>query len=314
VNRRVVAVAVIVLGAIFVFLAPQQPQRYDNDEFLYSHTVTRMKQGTSYYRAADDSYKEVGGQVETTRAFRPPTAFLLWRWIPTDLLWPSFVILVAVGTSLLMLPDTSAPLAVPVVTIYLLVLGRVSVEYLFVELWAVPLVAATIWAAKRERWWLAASLGLLAAAVRELAALILVGGLLEAVVHRKRKPWGPWAAAIAAGGVLYVVHASLLAPYLAHKGSEQALLGTGSVGAIFDMAGFQLPIHVVLGAVLWGLALYGLVLSRRIWFLGPYAMLPLLGLVAARPYWGGMVVPFLILWASEAGVALYGRVRVGAPA
>ena len=306
-GRRVAAVTVLVLGAIFVFLPPQQPQRYDNDEFIYAHTVERMKHGSSYYRAAADSYREVGGRVETTRAFRPPTAFLLWRWIPTNLLWPSFVVLVAVATALLMLSDTSAPLAVPVVMIYLLVLGRVSVEYLFVELWAVPLVAAAIFAAKRERWWLAALFGLFATAVRELAALILIGGLLEAVV--RRKPWWPWAAAIGAGGILYGVHASLLAPYLAQRGTEEALFGTGGVGAVLDMAGFQLPAHAVVGVVLWALALYGLVRTDRILFLGPYALLPLLGLIAARPYWGGMVVPFLILWASEAGVDLYGRVR-----
>jgi hypothetical protein len=307
VGRRVAAVAVIALGAIFAFLPPQQPQRYDNDEFIYAHTVERMKHGSSYYRAAADSYREVGGRVETTRAFRPPTGFLLWRWIPTDLLWPAFVLAVAVATGLLMLPDTSAPLAVPVVTIYLLVLGRVSVEYLFVELWAVPLVAAAIWAAKRELWWLAASFGLLATAVRELAALILFGGLLEAVVRRKQ--WWPWAAAIAGGGILYGVHASLLAPYLAHRGTEEALVGTGSVGAALDMAGFQLPAHAVLGALLWGLALYNVVRTGRAFFLGPYALLPLLGLIAARPYWGSMVVPFLILWASEALVDLYGRAR-----
>ena len=124
-----------------------------------------------------------------------------------------------------------------------------------------------------------------------------MGGVLSAVV--RRRSWWPWVAAAAAAGALYGLHASLLAPYLAHRGSEEALLGTGSVGAVLDMAGFQLPVHQVVGILLWGLALYNLFRTGRAPFLGPYALLPLLGLIAARPYWGSMVVPFLILWAGE---------------
>lgn len=295
--HRLAAVAIVVLGAVFVFLPPQQPQRYDNDQYLYADTVARMKDGDSYYRAAADSYEAVGGAVETTRAFRPPTAFLAWRWIPTSLLWPAYVIVVAVATGLLLLATTRVPLLAPLVTIYLLVLGRSGVEYLFVELWAVPCVAASLLFVERKRWGAAAAFALLATAVRELAAGLVLGGLLAAVVHRL--PWRQWAVALLAGAGLYALHATLLSPYLSAHGTEAKLLGTGSVGAMLDMAGFQLPAAQAVGLVIWVLAVVHIVRTGRLARLGFFVSLPLVGLVVDRPYWGGMVVPFLLLWAGE---------------
>jgi hypothetical protein len=301
-RRRVAAAAILVLGAAFLFSPPQQPHRYDNDEFIYAHTVARMKRGESYYRAASDSYKAVGGSVETTRAFRPPTAFLLWRSIPTSLLWPAYVLLVAVATGLLLLEVTTAPLVVPLVTIYLLALGRVSVEYLFAELWAVPLVAATLLEIDRKRWRCAAGLALVATAVRELAGGLLAGGLLAALM--RKQPWRPWVAALVAGGALYALHTHLLEPYLGAHGTEAKLLGTGSIATVFHMAGFQLPAASALGAVIWALAVVQVIRSGQFPNLVFFVTLPLLGLIADRPYWGAIVVPFLIFWAGEEVAAL----------
>jgi hypothetical protein len=305
----VAAAAIVVLGAVFLFSPPQQPHRYDNDEFIYAHTVARMKRGESYYRAASDSYKAVGGSVETTRAFRPPTAFLLWRWIPTSLLWPAYVLLVAVATGLLLLEVTTAPLVVPVVTIYLLVLGRVSVEYLFAELWAVPLVAATFLEIDRRRWWPAAGLAVAATAVRELAGGLLAGGLLAALM--RKQPWRPWVAGLVVAGALYALHAHLLQPYLGAHGTEAKLLGTGSIGTVFAMAGFQLPAARLLGGIIWALALADVIRTGRFPNMAFFVTLPLLGLAADRPYWGAIAVPFLILWAGEEVVALVAAVTAG---
>src|SRR5205823_1646595 len=108
--------------------------------------------------------------------FRPPTAFLLWRWLPSSFLWPAYVLVVVIGTGLLLAAVTTVPVVVPLVAIYLLTLGRVSVEFLFVELWTVPLAAATFFAVERARWRWAAVLALLATAVRELAGGLLLGG------------------------------------------------------------------------------------------------------------------------------------------
>jgi hypothetical protein len=298
----VAAAAIVVLGAVFLFSPPQQPNRYDNDEFIYAHTVARMKRGESYYRAASDSYKAVGGSVETTRAFRPPTAYLFWRWVPTKLLWPSYVIVVAVLTGLILIRVTTTPLVVPLVTIYLLSLGRVSVEYLFAELWAVPLVAATLLEVDRKRWRLAVAFAVAATAVRELAGGLLLGGLLASVM--RKQPWRPWVAGLAVTGALYALHARLLEPYLHAHGTEAKLLGTGSILTVFRMAGFQLPAGRAIGAIIWALALVNVVRTGRFPNLAFFVTLPALGLIADRPYWGAIVVPFLILWAGEEVVTL----------
>jgi hypothetical protein len=298
--------AVIVLGAVFLFLPPQQPRRYDNDQYIYAGTVARMRQGNSYYRAASESYKAVGGSVETTRAFRPPTAFLVWRWIPSSMLWPSYVLLVAVATGLIMLRVTTVPLAVPIVTIYLLALGRVSVEYLFVELWAVPLVAASLLQIDHHRWRLAAAFAVAATAVRELAGGLLLGGLLAAVV--RKQPWRPWLVGILGAAALYAVHARLLQPYLGAHGTEAKLIGTGSVLTVFRVAGFQFPAEPLVGGVIWLFAVVNVVRRGLFPNMAFFVTLPLVGLLADRPYWGAIVVPFLMLWAAEEGVYLVTRI------
>jgi len=308
-RRRVAAVAIVILGAVFLFSAPQQPTHYNNDEFIYAHTVARMKRGESYYRAASDSYREVGGSVETTRAFRPPTVYLFWRWVPTNLLWPTYVVLVAVATGLILLGATTEPFVLPLVTIYLLALGRVSVEYLFAEVWAVPLVAATVLEIDRRRWRWAAAFAVAATAVRELAGGLLAGGLLAAVL--RKQPWRPWAVGLVVTGALYALHARLLEPYLNAHGTEAKLLGTGSVGSVLHMAGFQLPGGRALGLVIWVLATVNVVRTGRFPNLAFFATLPLLGLLVDRPYWGAIVVPFLILWAGEEVVTIAGRARAG---
>src|SRR5204863_9141712 len=107
------------------------------------------------------------------------------------------------------------------------------------------------------------------------------------------------------------VHVVLLQPYLGAHGTEAKLLGTGSVGTVLEMAGFQLPAGQVLGAVVWALALVNVVRTGRFPDLAFFVTLPLLGLLADRPYWGAIAVPFLILWAGEEVAALVaaGRTR-----
>lgn len=301
-RRRVVAVTVVVLCAVFMFSPPRPPTRYDTDQYLYQDMVRRMKAGAGYYDAADDAVRAVGGSIETARGYRPPTAFLFWRVIPEDGLWPAYVVLVVGATAAVLFLGGAPAFGILLATLYLLILGRFSVEYLFVELWAVPLVAGAFVAPRRERWWLAAGLGLAATSVRELAALVLIGGLLHALVHRRR--WLPWAAALAAAAALYAVHAALLASHLDTQGTEAKLLGTGSLRSVVEMMAFQLPAPWFVGPALWTGAVLYLRRSKRLALAGPYAALPWLGLLVDRPYWGAMVVPFLILWAEALGEKL----------
>jgi hypothetical protein len=297
--HRVAAVAVVLLCAVVAFDPPAEPSTYDNDQYLYQQIVDRMRDGDDFYTAAAGAYRSVGGAVETPRAFRPPTAFLVWRWIPTDLLWPAYVALVCGLTGLLLLAATRAPIAVPLVVVYLISLGRVSVEYLFVELWTVPLTAGCLLAYRQRRERLAAGLAVAATAVRELAAVLIVGGLGAA--WRARRTVRTWLVAVVVASALYALHVLLLQDHLSAAGTEERLVGTGSLQAVAEMTGFQLPASGLVGPALWALALAGLWRRERAegLLLAPLLLLPLIGLVVDRPYWGAMVVPFEILLAAE---------------
>jgi len=106
-------------------------------------------------------------------------------------------------------------------------------------------------------------------------------------------------AGLAVTGGLYALHARLLEPYLHAHGTEAKLLGTGSILTVFHMAGFQLPAGRAIGPVIWALAIVNVVRTGRFPNLAFFVTLPILGLIADRPYWGAIVVPFLILWAGE---------------
>jgi hypothetical protein len=296
-SRRVVGVTVVVLTAAFALSPPPSPKTYDNDQYLYQGTVRRMRAGQGYYEASEQTFRAAGGTIETARGYRLPTAFLLWRLLPERGLWPAYVIVVAGATALILLAGGVAPIAVLLCFLYLLILGKFSVEYLFVELWAVPLVAGAMVASVARRWWPAAGLALAATTVRELAVLLIVGGLLAALV--RKHPTKPWVGALATAAVLYGLHIVLVSSHLGSHGTEGRLLGTGSLSAAAHMMGFQLPAGVVVGPLLWSAALVWLRRTDRLLAVGPYAALPLLGLVADRPYWGGMVVPFLLVWSYE---------------
>jgi hypothetical protein len=287
--RRVTAAAIVVICAVFAFRAPADPVRYDNDRI-----VSRMRSGEGYYDAAERTFEEVGGTIETARGYRPPTAYLLWRWLPHAALWPAYAMLVAASAGLVLLLLARNPWGPLLATVYLLALGSHAVEYLFTELWVVPLVAAAFVARRRGREALGAAMALTATAVRELAVTAIVGGVLAA---RRRVPW---LAALATAAVLYAIHARLVAPHLGDSGTEARLLGTGSVRAVVDMMGFQLPVHSLTGPVVWLLAVVGTWRARQLRLLGPHLLLPFIGLVVDRPYWGALVVPFTIVAAVDA--------------
>jgi hypothetical protein len=310
VPRHLVAVAVVMLCVVFALSPPEKPKVYDNDQYLYQDTVRRMRHGADYYEASERTFTAVGGTIETARGFRPPTAFLFWRLLPEGALWPAFLVLVVGATGMILLATGVAPLAALLTVLYLLVLGRFSVEYLFVELWAVPLVAGSLAAAASRRWWLAAGLALGATAVRELAVLLIVGGVWAAIAHRQRLR--PWLTALVSAAALYALHVVLLSDHLGRHGTEARLLGTGSPGAAARMMGFQLPAALVVGPVLWVSGLVWLHRSGRLALAGPFAALPLLGLVADRPYWGALVVPFLLAWTYELVSGLASRGTVAA--
>jgi hypothetical protein len=308
---------VLAVCAVYAVLPPARGQERFVDQVINRETVQSMRAGAGYYAAMDKALRRHGGPVSSVRAFRMPMVFLVWRILPGPrAIWLLFVGLVAV-TALLFLDLTSAPIIVPFVAWYLLNAARPHIggawvdQDLIVELWVVPFAAGVLWAWRRTRWGTAAVLAAVATLVRELAAGLVAGGLLAA--HVLRRPRWPWLAAAAAVAVGLLLHSASASSHLVAHGSEIALLGTGGPDRVATMMGVGLRHPLVLGPVVWVLAVGRLAFDRelRLLFLF-YVTLPLIGFLVGRDYWGFMVVPFSILWAGEAVVWLARRaVREG---
>jgi hypothetical protein len=307
---------VLALCAVYAVLPPARGQERFVDQVINRETVHSMRAGAGYYPAMDKALRRHGGPVSSVRAFRMPTLFLLWRVLPGPrAVWLLFVGLVAV-TAFLFLDLTSAPVIVPFVAWYLLNAARPHIggawvdQDLIVELWVVPLVAGMWWMWRRTKWGGAAALAAGATLVRELAAGLVAGGLLAAqVLRRPRWPWLAAGGAVVAGLVL---QSALAASRLVAHGNEIALLGTGGPDRVATMMGVGLRHPLILGPLVWILAVGRLATDRelRLLFLF-YVTLPLTGFLVGRDYWGFMVVPFSILWAGEAVFALGERIVSG---
>jgi hypothetical protein len=266
--RRAAAVSVLALCAVYAVLPPARGQERFVDQVINRETVQSMRAGAGYYPAMDRALRHHGGAVSSVRAFRMPTVFLLWRVLPGPrAVWLLFVGLVAV-TAFLFLDLTAAPVIVPFVAWYLLNAARPHIggawvdQDLIVELWVVPLAAGVWWMWRRTRWGGAAALAAAATLVRELAAGLVAGGLLAA--HFLRRPRWPW---LAAGGAVLAglaLQSALTSSHLVAHGNEIALFGTGGPDRVATMMGVGLRHPLILGPLVWILAVGRLATDREL--------------------------------------------------
>jgi len=304
-RRRLVLLAVVAI-AISWFIAVPQGGRAEVDQRSFVGVIERMRHGTGYYEAFRDSFLDEGIRVSQGRGFRMPTTFLLWRMVPSDLLYPAFLTLVVVGTSWLLLRLTERPLLVLPVTLYLLQAGVTlngwgeppTDAWLLQEMWALPLVCGSVLAWRREWWRTAALIAASAVLVREITLPLLLGGLLAS--HFGKGPRWPWLATLVGVGGLVTLHWKLAAGAALAMGNEAPLLGSGRPPeSILEMMDWPIPGPLAIGAVLWGAALVWVRRRGELAFLGPYFAIGLSGLVVRRPYWGVVFVPLTILFSLE---------------
>lgn len=285
-------------------LAVRSPGGRYIDHDRFGETLDRMRGGQGYYRAIRDSFLGLDIQLGAPRSFRQPLPFLLWRWIPTDLLYPAFLLVVVTSTCLLLMRRTEHPIAVLPVAGFLLLAGRNPAAltdpldgWLLVEFWAIPLLAASSLAWRRGRWSVAAGAATAAALVRELLLPVLVVGLILA--HRRGLPRKPWFVGLAVAVGALACHLAIASRFGAAHGDEAPLRGTGDLPrTVVDMLLFNLAGSAVLGLVTWtgGLAHMA---RRPIEPVSVLVLLPLLGVAVDRPYWALPVAPFVILAAGE---------------
>jgi hypothetical protein len=283
----VFALIVGLAGTMWLRLPPGQVK--DGDLTIYQDTVSRMRAGTDYYEAMTDALTERGvGPASMPTAYRLPTAFVLWQRCCYS---PVGVLAVVVVSSTLV-GIASSPILGGITLVWLLyLLHPPGVEqWGFVEVWALPLAIGSIVAVKRGHWRSAAALALGAACVRELCAIMLIGGVIAA--WRARQSLWPWLAA----GVVWVAfvlwHISRTSRFIVDAGRQQRLLGTGSPRAMLEMAG-PLTYGIAFAAVAWIVWRYR---RTSAWWLsiGVIAGVPLIGLVVYRAYWGILVLPLAL--------------------
>ncbi len=304
----VAAISIVLVCAFYVWRAPVNADAEMIDHGLFRITVQSMREGGGYYPSYDAALDLVygpsrAGVTETIRGFRMPTTFLVWRLLPNDqAVWWLFVVvsgLAGIAASRL----STRPVLGVLVVVFLLSIGmlvdggRWTAQFMTTELWAVPPLFGALLMARRERWWLAAGLVLLAVLVRELAAPILVVGVGLALLGRV--PRAPWFTAFGIAVSVYALHVVLATPYIDPNVVQNPLVDDVDLPrTIIEMMGFGLPAGVVVGPVLWALAVWHTV-GQRWWLEASLLALPLVGVIIDRQYWGILVVPFVTVWGLE---------------
>jgi hypothetical protein len=92
---------------------------------------------------------------------------------------------------------------------------------------------------------------------------------------------------------------------------ELPLFGTGGVGAVVAMMGFGLPLGAIVGPLLWSAAVARCWRVRNYLALGLLAV-PLSGVSIARPYWGLVSLPAVVIFGTEGVADLAAALRAGA--
>ena len=305
-------IAAVVAGSIAYACWIASPNLHHIDHLVYVRTLDRMRHGEGFYAAFRDAMSATGIVTGRARAFRMPLFFEILRWVPPSMLHATFYAVVVVGTALIVLRLSSEPLAAVTVAGYLLLAGQQPVhggsiaDWMLVELWTVPLLAGALLAHRRRRWWLAAALVCVAAVLREVNAPLLLGGGWYAWRHRASLL--PWVTGVAAFLAAFAVHIHVASGYVLPHGNDAPLLGTGRFpSSMLHMLQYHDGVPALLALALWGVAWWRATRLGVVAFVAPMLAIPLLGLFVERPYWGFVVMPFVIMWSTEVGVAALRR-------
>ncbi len=302
------AISIILICAFYLWLAPVKADAEMIDHGLFRITVQSMREGGDYYASYDAALDIVygptrAGVTETIRGFRLPTTFFAWHLLPNDqYVWWLFVGLAGLA-GIAASRFLTRPVLGVLVVVYLLSIGmlveggRWTAQFMTTELWAVPPLFGAVLMARRERWWLAAGLALVAVLIRELAAPFLLVGVGLALLGRV--PKAPWFTAFGLAALAYAGHVALVIPHIDPNAVQNPIIDNVDLPrTIVEMMGFGLPAGAVIGSVLWIFAVWHTIGHR--WFLEASLLaLPLVGVIIDRPYWGILVVPFAIVWGLE---------------
>jgi hypothetical protein len=298
VTFTVAVVSVVAAAAMGAAVPPRHPDGQVSDPALYLDVVHRMRDGGGYYGAMAQRMVDLGiGPVETVRAFRLPTMFVMADLLGSDALVRAALAVTVVCMAALLASGLRRPLVAIAPAVYLV--GVASTSWPSPDLWAASLALGAVGAARRERWWSAVLLAAGATAFRELAVFALAGVALQA--WRSRASLRPWFLALPALAGLAVVHVGSVTPYLvaAGEGAETPLLGTGSLWAAAVLGGWLLPGAAVVGPAVLTIAVLHARRERLGALVGPVLAFPVVGLIIERPVWSLFVFPLALALATD---------------
>jgi hypothetical protein len=227
-------VAAVVFAAIALGVGLATPSTsWDTDQIAYERTLRAMRHGDGYYDAMAGALAApaFATPVRSPRAIRPPTEFLLLRWLPPGAWrWAAGVVFLAATlvAAVAGLPVGRWGGVVAAAGVGVWCIGAAPYLYLHAELWGVPFALAGVVAVRARRDGLAAGLVLGACLFRELYLVHLLAGT---AVRRRR----PWLVACAVAGVALAVHWHFAAQVVDPSGRDVAMgVHHWTVGYVLD--------------------------------------------------------------------------------
>jgi hypothetical protein len=293
----IVVAATAVLGAFVYSRALPSTTARHVDHLGFRGTAARMRSGEWFYSAYVDSFRDLDVDLGQIRGFRAPTIFLVWRWIPDELLYATYLVAIVGLTALLFSRAVpNRPVAGLVGVVPLVLVARYLYEphyeaWMLCEAWALPALAGAVLAWSRRRDGVAAALLTMAVLIREIAGLALIGAVVLAL--RERRPVRPWLAGVVTVAAAWAVHAAIASRYVSDESNVAPLAGTAHFPeSVLRMMSWNAPEPAYLVAlVTFGAAVIALSRYPELSLAGPMLTIPLLGLVVDRPYWGILAVP-----------------------
>jgi hypothetical protein len=235
-DRVIDAVALAMVGVLAVAVTISGVHTgwrlMDADELVYRRTLLAMQHGQGFYQAQRAALILKEHRPPTSvRAIRPPTLYLVLRWLP-EASWRwivGFVYLADLSLAWRLARRYGAfagAVAVSIAAIWLF--GFTGYLFLHAEVWGLPLFLAGALALRSRRVWTAVVLFLAAACMRELYLTGLLAGLALAVASGWRvrplapRAWlgrvGPWLAGMFLAAMLYAVHSAFAETVLSAHG------------------------------------------------------------------------------------------------
>ncbi|WP_448502966.1 hypothetical protein [Sphingomonas sp.] len=187
----------------------------DQEILVRQGIVSAMIAGGDYYTVAADALRQAELPLGSVTAFRLPTLAVVLSslpWLAGSLL----LVAIAFASGWLWLERTRraivprlAPMALAAVALAAGLVGFTQISLIALpEHWAAPLVALSLGLWRPGRWQSAAAIGLIAALLRETAAIYLIVMALAAwAEHHRREALG-WLAALAVLAVVMAFHAA----------------------------------------------------------------------------------------------------------